>query len=241
MKPIPQEEIVVSANWSSVVTDRLLRQISALQTVRVQNEKSLRELTHVSSVVVVGSTCSGKTTIVDAIRKSHLSLQELVVVPLRYITRPKRGKDNTVENAHVTEGEFQKKVDAAEIILHWIRQMEEGREERYGFHAVPVGKFPIYSGNNALYNNFGSVQPTELLKHAVFVGVYAPDEIRKHRLISRSPDLLKDCPEEVEYRLGDSAENMLPHVHLVIENHGAFESLVEKEAVQLIKEIISNE
>jgi len=146
-------------------------------------------------------------------------------------------KDNTVENAFVTPEEFQAKVDGGEIGLHWVRKMEGDREERYGFHRTTGDALPVYSGNNALYNNPESVRPDGILKNALMLGVYAPDEVRRERLVSRSPDLLKDRPEEVAYRLGDSSENMLPHIHVLVDNHGQHEQVSRADVMRLIERI----
>lgn len=176
--------------------------------------------------------------VVDAIRQSYLALQGLIEVPKRYITRPQRAKDNIVENAFVTPEEFQAKAEGGEIGLYWIRKMEGDREERYGFHRTVGDAIPVYSGNNALYNNPESVRPEDMLKNALMLGVYAPDEVRKERLVSRSPDLLKDRPEEVAYRLGDSSENMLPHIHVLLDNHGQHEQVSRADVMRLIERIV---
>ncbi len=74
--------------------------IAATQSIRVQDEQRLSDLGRIDSVAVVGSTCSGKSTIADAIRQA-VALKGLVHVPMRYITRPKRKQDNTIENTHL--------------------------------------------------------------------------------------------------------------------------------------------
>lgn len=98
------------------MVDSLKGFIDGLDSIRVQDESRLGTLTNIDSVAIVGSTCSGKSTIVDAIRCA-VELRGLVDVPMRYITRPKRGKNNTVENTHLNGDEFQAKVDAGEIGL----------------------------------------------------------------------------------------------------------------------------
>ncbi|MDO8648694.1 MAG: NUDIX domain-containing protein [Candidatus Peregrinibacteria bacterium] len=212
--------------------------VSGLESVRIQNQEKFDALEKIDGVVIVGSTCAGKSVVVDAIRQSYLALQGIIDVPKRYITRPQRAKDNIVENAFVTPEEFQTKVDGDEIGLHWIRKMEGDREERYGFHRTTGDALPVYSGNNALYNNSESVRPEGVLKNALMLGVYAPDDVRRERLVSRSPDLLKDRPEEVAYRLGDSSENMLPHIHVLVDNHGQHEQASRAEVMRLIERIV---
>ncbi len=211
--------------------------VAGLESVRVQNQDKFGALEQIDGVIIVGSTCAGKSVVVDAVRQSYLALQGIIEVPKRYITRPQREKDNTVENAFVTPEEFQAKVESGDIGLHWIRKMEGDRQERYGFHRTTGDALPIFSGNNALYNNSDSVRPEDILKNAIMLGVYAPDEVRRERLVSRSPDLLKDRPDEVVYRLGDSSENMLPHVHVLVDNHGQREQVSRAEVLRLIERI----
>lgn len=211
--------------------------VTGLESVRIQNLDKFDALEQIDGVVIVGSTCAGKSVVVDAIRQSYLALQGIIDVPKRYITRPQRAKDNIVENAFVTPEEFQEKVDSGEIGLHWLRKMEGDRQENYGFHRTAGDALPVFSGNNALYDNPESVRPEGILKNALMLGVYAPDEVRRDRLVSRSPDLLKDKPDEVAYRLGDSSENMLPHIHVLVDNHGQHEQVSRADVVRLIERI----
>jgi len=216
------------------MADSLKDFIDGLDSIRVQDESKLGTLTNIDSVAIVGSTCSGKSIIVDAIR-SAVELKGLVDVPMRYITRPKRGKDNTIENTHLDGDEFQDKVDAGDIGLHWVRRMEGDREERYGFHQTDTDRLAVYSGNNALYNNPNSINPKGVLENTLILGVHAPDNVRKDRLMQRSPDLFRDQPDEAAYRLQDSSDNILPHVHAVVDNHGELEANATAEIVELIE------
>lgn len=113
--------------------------------------------------------------------------------------------------------------------------MEGDREERYGFHQTATGRLAVYSGNNALYDNPNSVNPREVLKNTLMLGIYAPDDVRKDRLMQRSPDLFRDQPDEAEYRLQDSSNNILPHVHVVVDNYGELEANATVEIVKLIE------
>lgn len=216
----------------------LVNFIGTLKTVRVQYEENLCKLKFIESVVIVGSTCAGKTTIADAIRKSSASQMGRIEVPLRYITRPKRQNDNTNENIHVSPEELSQKILDGDIGLHWVRNMEGNREERYGFKKVEDNKMPVYSANNAIYNNAKSISPEGILSGALFLGVYAPDEIRRERLLIRSPDLLRSNPEEVAYRLADSSDNIFNHIHVAIHNYGVSENSSVQEAVQLVEHIV---
>jgi ribose 1,5-bisphosphokinase PhnN len=83
------------------------------------------------------------------------------------------------------------------------------------------------------------VQPSSALASALVVGIYAPDDVREQRLRARSPDLCRDRPEEVRARLAESASAMLPHVHAVIENHGALETAAKADIVRLVAAVRS--
>ena len=178
--------------------------------------------------MIVGSTCSGKSTIVDVVRNKAKE----IVVPKRIITRPKRLNDNLIENTFRSKDEFQKMIHSGDIGLHWTRKMEGSREEQYGFESVSAEKFVVYSGNNALYDNKESVRPKETLDNHLYVGVFAPDEVRKNRLLSRSPDMQ---PEELDYRLNDKSENILPHCHIIVNNFGPTENCSGADLIKLIE------
>jgi ribose 1,5-bisphosphokinase PhnN len=191
----------------------------------------------VTAIAIVGSTCSGKTTIADAIRSSPLTTAG-VVVPRRFVTRPARVNDNFVENTCVTSTDFAQLVAAGSIELRWRRRMEGVRAEEYGFEPVPRGQFAVFSGNNALFDNASTILPESYLDGALYLGVYAPDATRTARLSRRSPDLIVDHPDEVAYRLADSSENVYRHSHICLDNYGANEAQAPAEAIRLIGDIL---
>ncbi len=196
-----------------------------------------RARTRIDSVVIIGSTCAGKTTLLDAIRDSELVSQQRVVIPPRFITRPGRHADCTTENVHLSLAEFEAKVESDEIDVSWVRHMESGREERYGFPPTPSGQLPVYSGNNAVYAKAARIRPARALDNAFLIGVYAPDPVRERRLRERSPDLYSECCEEVAYRLADRSDSILPHVDVIIDNHGALEAAALVDIVQIVGRI----
>ncbi len=203
--------------------------VAGLKSIEVANEEIWAGLDRsIQGIMIVGSTCSGKSTTVDVIRK----LSKTVIVPKRVITRPQRLNDNLLENIFSSKDQFTKMIRNNEIGLHWTRKMEGSREEQYGFESVPPDKFVVYSGNNALYNNKESVKPKETFSKHIYVGIYAPDEVRKQRLLSRSPDMDQ---AELEYRLGDKSENILKHCHVIVKNFGSHEKSSASDLLKLIK------
>lgn len=202
---------------------------------RVQN---LLQLEDIKAAFIVGSSFTGKSTLVDQIRMAvseNPQAYASISIPKRVITRPQRQNDNLVENSFATPEEFLKMIDNGEIDMHWVRKMEGDRTERYGFFRAPEGTLPIYSANNAIANNSESIFPQELLGKSLVIAIYAPEDIRRERLIQRSPDLVNQKPEEVAYRLSDRAANMYPNAHIIIKNFGRFQESSKSDIVSLIR------
>lgn len=213
---------------------------SSLDSIRLRT-KNLEKLKQISDVIFVGSSLVGKSTLVDAVRsamKTDEKLGSVFQIPKRIITRPQRANDNLVENQFATADEFKEMVQRGDIGLHWVRKMEGDREEKYGFLSTDKNKIPIFSANNAIINNKVSVMPPDLLEHSLIIAVYSPDDLRSERMQQRSPDLIKDKPQEVKYRLGDRAINMYPEAHLVIKNFGRYQDLAKEDLVNLFSLIL---
>jgi ribose 1,5-bisphosphokinase PhnN len=168
------------------------------------------------AIVIVGSTCSGKTTLVQAIRDAAL---DGVDIPRRYVTRVPRPGDIADEASLLTA--------ETEYFIHWTRTLA-GQTERYAFAPPVPGKLAVYSANNAILDN---VQPAGALADALVIGVDAPADVRAQRLHVRSPELCRDRPEEAHARL---AEGMPANVHRVIENYGPHEQRARQEIVEIV-------
>jgi ribose 1,5-bisphosphokinase PhnN len=167
-----------------------------------------------SCVVVVGASCTGKTTLVDAVRHAQLPG---VFVATRYVTRPRRANDSCKENIHLDSDAFAARQAAGEIAWAWSRPMHGSRVIRYGFDRAPQGSLPLYSANNALYRHSDTIQPAGVIDNALWVGLHAPAELRRLRMAKRSSDLSES---EREFRLADVGDDMRGRVHLVLNNHG---------------------
>ncbi len=208
-----------------------------LDSIRMRSA-NLEMLGNISNVVFVGSSLAGKTTLVDALRnaiKSEDALNTVFQIPKRVITRPQRANDDLVENQFVSTDEFNALVQRGEIGMHWVRKMEEGREEQYGFLDVDRNKIPVFSGNNAIINNRESVVPQDLLEKSLVIAVYSPDSLREERMRQRSPDLVREKPQEASHRLADRAINMYPDAHVVIKNFGRYQDSSKEDIVALFK------
>lgn len=184
----------------------------------------------IDSLIIVGSTCSGKTSLVRSLREIY---KEDLIIPLRYITRPQRKNDDLVENQPVPTEVFQGLIADNKIDVWWKRPMEGDRIELYGFETVtnPENKLRIYSANNAILRDKEA--------HIKNVGAYkvlaikADHKARVKRLYKRSPDLK---PEEVEYRLGDDGSDVINMADYVIDNS----EVTLEEIFQQTKEIIDS-
>lgn len=189
-------------------------------------------MSKIDSLIVVGSTCCGKTSIVRGLREFY---GKKIIIPLRYITRPQRANDDLVENQPVPMKKFQELLRNYEIDVWWKRPMEGDRVELYGFETVknPENKFRVYSANNAILRDKEA--------HLKNIGTYkvlaikADHNVRVARLHKRSPDLSQ---KEVEYRLSDNGIDVIEKADFVIDNSYAPIQEVHKEIQTIINNLI---
>jgi ribose 1,5-bisphosphokinase PhnN len=215
-------------------TESLLSMIADARSLHLSSPEGPPFPQRIDAVVIVGSTCAGKTTICNALRRSAMVRDGLLAVPPRFLTRPARRHDQPVESIHLSQAEFEDKVVRGDIASCWTRQLESGRWVRYGFPSIEPGRLPVYSGNNALLPRAPGQAAHALAEHALLIGVCAPDPVRARRLQIRSPDLVEERPEEVACRLADSSSSVLGHVHVVVENHGDLEAAAPQEVAGLV-------
>jgi ribose 1,5-bisphosphokinase PhnN len=218
--------------------DAMHAHIAQAATLRLATPKGLPLPTRIETVVVVGSTCAGKTTICELLRRSASARDGLLAVPHRFVTRPPRQHDERAETVHVSGEKFDEGVTNGTIAFSWTRDFDSGRRERYGFPPVHPGRLAVFSANNAIFANAPGVTPDDAFEHALWLGVCAPDAVRERRLQSRSPDLCRERPDEVACRLADCSNNVLPHVHVVVENHGDLERTAPADVARLIELIV---
>ncbi len=192
-----------------------------------------------ASIAVVGSSCAGKTTMIRKIKASSLCKKAKMSVPVRYTTRPGRMNDAPGENSHLSRADFAKRIKQGKIAFYWKKRMDAKSEEFFGFGPPRAGAIAVYSGNNGLLFNRKTVVPGNILKAALLIGIYAPDEVRRERLLKRSPDLARNKPAELKYRLEDSAEKVIDKVHIVIHNHGQLMRRSGRDIVGLLRRIIN--
>ncbi len=206
-------------------------------------EDNLEKLDVIRSIVVVGSSNSGKTTIVNYIREmlnNHPAFSQAFDIPKRVITRPQRKNDDLEENIFASTSEdFTRETERG---IAWERDMGAGRTERYGFVKSDPNKIPIYSANNALLKNRDSIVSSDpsFLDHSLVILVSAPDDARAKRLEKRSPDIVKDKPEEAKMRMEDSAMNQYPNCHVVVHNPEGAQAEVKKILAFVLENILAS-
>jgi len=162
----------------------------------------------IRSIVVVGSSGAGKTTLVNSVRGPEYS--DGLVVPRRFITRPPREGDDRSENSYLPHDIFDEGVNAGTIWPHWERWFEGGRREQYGFQDYPSLDFRrrVYSANNAFMRR-PSESVFSVLQTSVVIAVVADEDVRAARLRERSPDMSDD---ERAVRLSDNGLDILQNV-----------------------------
>lgn len=249
--------MIVEGNITGEGLSTLLERAD-LSTVTV-HEAELAKLQGIKAVFVVGSSGSGKTTVVNALRSELLvdpQLATKVCIPLRAVSRG-RQNDDTLENTHLDFDSFEDKYAQGGLVLYWERYIEfptvaqiaefgpveafkRLRIERYGFLPPEEGKLPVYSANNAIVTNHQSLRPIDALDNALIVAVNPVyDDDRVKRLIERSPDLLSRQPELLA-RKWDFYFNVIIHSnghfsHITIRNYGESEKRSTADFVQLVK------
>ena len=214
------------------MTLRELVNRAGLQSAHFVGEGS-RGILDIDSILVVGSTCAGKSTLVRALREAPIFRRGAIDLPVRYVTREARIGDLAAETRHLSPLEFDAMAARGELAVRWTRPMEAGREERYGFGIPRAGSFPVFSANNAVVSSAASVVPAGALHRAMIVEVFAPVAVRRARLMERSPDLCAKRPEEAAHRLAEDSRVIRAAVHVVIENHGEHEEAAAGALVRL--------
>jgi ribose 1,5-bisphosphokinase PhnN len=183
------------------------------------------------SLIVVGSSGNGKTTLVNGLRPYDSQF----TFPKRYITRPQRKGDDLIENKHVRPEKFDALLEAREVDIAWHRPLGKTRVERYGFE--PVGKdgdkIVVYSGNNALLRDENAILPANLLKDSLVILVKAPDAVRRERMFARSPDISR---EEMAVRIADNGLDLVPKADLVIDT----DTLGPQQVIKLVLAFIGS-
>ncbi len=233
-KTIMAERITGEAVHRIVTEQRLL-------SIR-EIPRGIGDLIKIESIIFVGSSCVGKSTLERAVRAASLEdplLSRRVGIPQRVVTRPPRSDDGN-DIYFCSQDEFTRLASAGELGLYGVKIMEGGRQEPYGYLQPEKGHLPIFFANNQTLKNRVTTQPEGILESALVILIYAPDYIREERLRARSPQLFEDSPDEVAFRLSreERAIGLAPNAHLIVKNYRKFASRSAEDTIGLIKGIV---
>ena len=153
------------------------------------------------SIVVVGASFTGKSTLVDSVNVP--TYQDKIVVPRRYVTRPLRPYDSEHENTQVSEDEFNGMVANGTIGLHWQRVLDYGPGNRhlYGFEASDEDdeRLKIYSANNSILA-VKNASTENVLGTALVIMAHASPEHREENARSVMPEAQRHHHVYLEHR-----------------------------------------
>jgi len=124
----------VTENQTLGVGARLLQLLRLIKLNSVKpRPENLSRLREIDAVFIVGSSFTGKSTLVDILREAIAdNPQEFtsIFIPKRVITCPQRQNDNLVENSFATIEQFTDMTSLGEIDMHWVRNMEGNRTDQ---------------------------------------------------------------------------------------------------------------
>ncbi|MFF5140697.1 hypothetical protein ACFY6U_13460 [Streptomyces sp. NPDC013157] len=122
----------------------------------------------------------------------------------------------------MTATELDRLDSEGKLLLRWQKVLGPERAEHYAFPHVPLHGVGVFGGNDALIENASSIRPsTELLGRLCKILVVCEPEVRRARLLSRSPQLLDD-PVELAARLASSPQRVRDCADLVLDNTEGF-------------------
>ena len=185
-----------------------------LKSLNIRKE-SLEKLKNIDSVIIIGSSWSGKTTIRDILDANKISPFSF---PKRIITREQRPNDNLIENDFVQDLDSLKSRVRNGYI--WKRDLGE-KVEYYGFEEPEKESLPIYSANNAMIRERDSLiqEPKpQSIRGALILLIYAPDNERVERNAKREGSYLDDKPRQKQIRASDRAISMYQDCHILVKN-----------------------
>jgi ribose 1,5-bisphosphokinase PhnN len=153
------------------------------------------------SIFVVGASCSGKTTLVNSLRNPEF--EQAVVLPKRFVTRPRRQGDDALENVWVDTHTLSQLAEEGQVGLVWSRDLGNVLQQ-YAFEKVDPqeGRLTVYSANSSLIDSYNAQTEDKGIRHSLkgslVVMIGATRQTRANRMLKRSPDFELN---EAVYRL----------------------------------------
>jgi guanylate kinase len=211
----------------------ILQKLSAIQPQVLRlNQNNLQNLKVPTSLIIIGSSWCGKTTIRNLLSK--IASPHIFDLPKRFITRERRPNDDLEENDFAENLEHLKTCVDGGVI--WKRNLGE-RVEYYGFKTPREGRFPIYSANNALVGDSDSIlqAPDNFsVDKALVLLVHAPDDEREQRRLQRDGSFLDTRPIQKKVRQSDRADSMYEQCHILVDNSNARDLGVQQKQLTLL-------
>lgn len=192
--------------------------------------ENLESLNEVKSIIIIGSSWSGKTTIRNIL--ADLAGPEFSF-PKRAVTREQRPNDDLNENEFAVDlDDLMERVGGGIV---WSRDLGE-THEYYGFKKPKEGTVPVYSANNLLVRDKEKLRlkDRDIVDNSLILLVYAPDGEREERNKKREGDYLNDKPKQKSIRLSDKSDSMYPYAHIVINNSNTQDLSIQRGELEKI-------
>jgi ribose 1,5-bisphosphokinase PhnN len=194
-----------------------------LSSVEIRRPTRILPLRRSFSVVIVGGTCAGKSTLAHS-AVADPTLANRYEVARRYSTREPRQGDTTDGMTSIHWDEFNARVANNGFELSWERPVPGNQLIGYGCAITASRMIPILMAGHGIYTNVESVHPRDALDTALIIGVYAPTQVRAKRLDLRSPDVIERDPVLAQALLVHDDAAMANSVDLIVHNYGLYEA-----------------
>ena len=212
--------------------------LGRLSTVEVLQPNKLADFAMLRSLILVGGTCAGKSTLAYAAVTEPKVATRCDVVQ-RYTTRVSRRGDAAEDLVSIPWPKYFEMIQQELFALSWIRPMPDGQPIGYGCLPPRPGRLPIFMAGHGIYTNRDSVRPPDVLSRSLIVGIHAPQAVRATRLSLRSPDVVERGPAAVESLLSHDDEKMAHNVDVIVHNYGPRERQSPPDFIELVKLLTS--
>ncbi len=202
----------------------------------------LPDLKNIKIIQIIGPSGAGKTTLISTLKDNYDLCEGRVQTPIRYTTRQVRFNELHSENKHLDHSEFKNKIDTGEINIYWNRQLTENQIDFFGF-SIPKNinnQIFVLSGNNGITKGINISHQEIRTDNILTIGVFADSEVRRQRIIERSPDIYKNLPKEFSKRVQDPTI-IVDHCHFLIKNSSCTKSDFTNTFLTIIKSILTDQ
>jgi ribose 1,5-bisphosphokinase PhnN len=177
------------------------------------HEQDFESVASAGYIAVVGSSGTGKTTLLRALRSSKCA-DKYDFIP-RFSTRLRRVDDDPFETIVIADPSFDALSKGGALAVEWARALPDGRRHRYGLPWSVDSSPKVFCANVEFLAAFDEL----LMPSAkcLIIEVWTPREIRLRRLLQRSPEL-SDDDVELNLRSSEIDDHARELVHERIDN-----------------------